>query len=87
MKTATITWITYNNYGTMLQAYALQSYIKELRGAGAYEHIQELLQKGLISRTKDKNGRSFNIKTTPKFAEYLVKRDFKKTRKSRADCF
>ncbi len=32
---------------------------------------QELLEKGLISRHKDKNGRSFNIKTTPKFAEYF----------------
>ncbi len=30
MKTATITWISYNNYGTMLQAYALQTYIKKL---------------------------------------------------------
>lgn len=48
-----------------------QSYLKELRGATAYEHIQELLSKGLISRTKDKNGRSFNIKTTAKFAEYF----------------
>ncbi|MBO5947252.1 SMC-Scp complex subunit ScpB [bacterium] len=48
-----------------------QSYLKELRGATAYEHIQELVQKGLISRTKDKNGRSYNIKTTPKFAEYF----------------
>lgn len=27
MKTATITWITYNNYGTELQAFALQRYI------------------------------------------------------------
>ena len=48
-----------------------QAYLKELRGATAYEHIQELLQKGLISRTKDKNGRSYNLKTTPKFAEYF----------------
>lgn len=29
MKTATVTWITYNNYGTELQAYALQQYQKE----------------------------------------------------------
>ena len=48
-----------------------QSYLKELRGSNAYEHVQELLEKGLISRHKDKNGRSFNIKTTPKFAEYF----------------
>lgn len=47
-----------------------QSYLKELR-SNAYEHVQELLDKGLVSRTKDKNGRSFNIKTTPKFAEYF----------------
>lgn len=30
MKTATITWITYNNYGTLLQAYALQKKIEQL---------------------------------------------------------
>ena len=42
-----------------------QSLLKDLRGSNAYEHVQELLEKGLIS------GRSFNIKTTPKFAEYF----------------
>ncbi len=48
-----------------------QSLLKEMRGSTAYEHVQELVKKGLIARTKDKNGRSFNIKTTPKFAEYF----------------
>ena len=48
-----------------------QTDLKELRGSTAYEHVQELLEKGLISRTKDKNGRSYNLKTTPKFAEYF----------------
>ncbi len=48
-----------------------QTDLKELRGSNAYEHVQELLEKGLISRTKDKNGRSYNLKTTPKFAEYF----------------
>ncbi|MCD8025309.1 MAG: SMC-Scp complex subunit ScpB [Candidatus Gastranaerophilales bacterium] len=47
-----------------------QSELKELR-SNAYEHVQELLEKGLISRTKDKNGRSYNLKTTQKFAEYF----------------
>lgn len=47
-----------------------QTDLKELR-SNAYEHIQELLDKGLIIKTKDKNGRSFNIKTSPKFAEYF----------------
>lgn len=48
-----------------------QSYLKDLRGSNAYEHVQELVGKGLISKNKDKNGRSFNLKTTPKFAEYF----------------
>lgn len=48
-----------------------QSYLKDLRGSNAYEHVQELVEKGLISKNKDKNGRSFNIKTTTKFAEYF----------------
>lgn len=47
------------------------SYLKELRGSNSYEHVAELVEKGLISKNKDKNGRSFNIKTTAKFAEYF----------------
>ena len=48
-----------------------QSELKELRGATAYDHVKELLEKGLINRKKDKNGRSYNLKTTPKFEEYF----------------
>lgn len=48
-----------------------QSYLKDLRGSNAYEHVQELVEKGLISKNKDKNGRSFNIRTTQKFNEYF----------------
>ena len=48
-----------------------QTDLKELRGGYCYEHVKELVEKGLISKTRDKNGRSFNIKTTPKFAEYF----------------
>ena len=48
-----------------------QSYLKDLRGSNAYEHVQELVEKGLISKHKDKNGRSFNLKTTQKFNEYF----------------
>ena len=47
------------------------SYLKELRGSNAYEHVQELVEKGLIAKNKDKNGRSYNLKTTKKFAEYF----------------
>lgn len=48
-----------------------QSSLKEMRGSTAYDHVQDLVKKGLISRSRDKNGRSFNIKTTPKFKEYF----------------
>lgn len=48
-----------------------QSKLVELRGQSAYDHILELLDKGLITKKKDKNGRSYNLKTTPKFAEYF----------------
>ena len=54
-----------------------QSYLKEIRPS-AYEHIAELLEQGLISKTKDKNGRSFNLRTTKKFQEYFkLKGDIK----------
>jgi len=48
-----------------------QSALVDLRGSSAYDHIQELLQKGMISKSKDKNGRSFNLRTTDKFSEYF----------------
>ncbi len=48
-----------------------QTELKDLRGSNAYEHVQELVDKGLVAKIKDKNGRSYNLKTTPKFAEYF----------------
>lgn len=48
-----------------------QTYLKELRGSDAYEHVKELVEKGLVSKHKDKNGRSYNLKTTKKFSEYF----------------
>jgi len=48
-----------------------QSILIELRGHSAYDHILELVDKGLITKKRDKNGRSFVLKTTPKFAEYF----------------
>ena len=54
-----------------------QTTLKDLR-SNAYEHIATLLEQGLISRTKDKNGRSYNIRTTKKFQEYFkLKGDIK----------
>lgn len=48
-----------------------QSKVIDLRGATAYDHIKELLEKDLISRKRDSNGRSYNLRTTPKFREYF----------------
>ncbi len=47
-----------------------QSELVKLR-SNAYEHIAELVEKGLVSKHKDKNGRSINIKPTAKFKEYF----------------
>lgn len=49
----------------------LQSELIDLRGSGAYDHIKELLIKGLITRRRDSNSRSFRLKTTDKFSEYF----------------
>ncbi|MEI7474416.1 MAG: SMC-Scp complex subunit ScpB [bacterium] len=48
-----------------------QSKLIEFRGQSAYDHIGELVEKGLITRKRDTNGRSYVLKTTPKFAEYF----------------
>ncbi len=47
-----------------------QSELVKLR-SNAYEHVAELVEKGLVSKSKDKNGRSINLKTTAKFREYF----------------
>jgi segregation and condensation protein B len=47
----------------------LQSEIVRIRGAGAYDHVKELLEKELI--TKKEEGRSPLLGTTKKFQEYF----------------
>lgn len=44
MKTATVTWITYNNYGTLLQAYALQKALEQLGHENVILSDKEILQ-------------------------------------------
>ncbi len=46
-----------------------QTLLKDMRGSNAYEHVAELVEKGLVSKTRNKN--SFILKTTPKFAQYF----------------
>ncbi len=53
----------------------LQSDIIKKRSVGAYDHIRELLDNGFISRQK--KGRSYDIKLAPKFFEYFDVNDQK----------
>lgn len=58
MKTATVTWITYNNYGTLLQAYALQ---QQLRLEGIDNIIlsdEKILEAHKSKRSKTDDGSS-----------------------------
>jgi len=47
----------------------LQSVVVKIRGNKAYDHIEALIDAELI--TKEKKGRSFLIKITPKFLDYF----------------
>jgi segregation and condensation protein B len=46
----------------------LQSEVVKYRGTGAYKHIKEMEEEGLIQRTPKE--RTYLLKTTPKFAEF-----------------
>ena len=47
----------------------LQTMLVELRGSTAYDHLKELLEHGLIA--KEPQGRSFLLRTSPKFTDYF----------------
>jgi segregation and condensation protein B len=49
----------------------MQSEIIRVRGAGAYEHIKELVAKDLISKKEEQGERSPMLATTKKFQEYF----------------
>lgn len=48
-----------------------QSEIIRIRGAGAYDHIKDLVLRGLVSKREDEKSRSPLISTTKKFQEYF----------------
>ncbi len=47
----------------------LQAEVIKLRGSSAYEHMKQLEESGFIA--KEKSGRTFKLKLTPKFFEYF----------------
>jgi segregation and condensation protein B len=49
----------------------VQSELIELRGAGAYQHVQELVEQGFIKKKRQVEGRSSVLQVTTKFHQYF----------------
>lgn len=45
----------------------LQSELVDWRGSGAYQHVKELVELGLVRRRKSSDGRSYELRVTDKF--------------------
>lgn len=48
-----------------------QSELVELRGSGAYQHVQELVEQGFVRRRRPQDGRSYMVQITDKFHQYF----------------
>lgn len=48
-----------------------QTDLVELRGSGAYQHVQELIELGFVRRRKQTDGRSYWLQVTNKFHQYF----------------
>lgn len=48
-----------------------QTVLVDMRGSGAYQHVQELASLGLIRKRRQSNGRSYWIQVTDKFYQYF----------------
>ncbi|MDK2974061.1 MAG: segregation and condensation protein [Methanofollis sp.] len=51
----------------------LQSDLIEVRGSGAYSHVEELVRRDLVARHR--SGRSYLLQTTPEFSRYFKTSD------------
>ncbi|MEY3333024.1 MAG: hypothetical protein RLZZ176_1324 [Cyanobacteriota bacterium] len=49
----------------------LQSELINLRGSGAYQHVQELVESGFVRKRRDNDSRSYALQITPKFHQYF----------------
>jgi segregation and condensation protein B len=50
----------------------LQSELVDLRGSGAYQHVQELMELGLVRRRRSEGqSRSYRVQVTDKFHQYF----------------
>lgn len=48
-----------------------QTELVELRGSGAYQHVQELVQQGFVRKRRQSDGRSYWLQVTKKFHQYF----------------
>jgi len=48
-----------------------QTDLVELRGSGAYQHVQELVLQGFVRKRRQSDGRSYWIQVTDKFHQYF----------------
>lgn len=48
-----------------------QTKLVELRGSGAYQHVQELVSLGFIRKRRQSDGRSYWLQVTEKFYQYF----------------
>ncbi|WP_071516333.1 SMC-Scp complex subunit ScpB [Geitlerinema sp. PCC 9228] len=48
-----------------------QSELVEVRGSGAYQHVQELVERGFVRRRRPPDGRSYMLQITDKFYQYF----------------
>jgi segregation and condensation protein B len=48
-----------------------QTDLVELRGSGAYQHVQELVALGFVRKRKQSDGRSYWLQVTDKFHQYF----------------
>jgi len=49
----------------------LQSDLINLRGSGAYQHVQELVELGFVHKKRHTDSRSYALQVTPKFHQYF----------------
>jgi segregation and condensation protein B len=48
-----------------------QSDLINVRGSGAYQHVQELVEQGFVRKRRDGESRSYALQVTPKFNQYF----------------
>jgi len=49
----------------------LQSELINLRGSGAYQQVQELVESGFVRKRRDNDSRSYSLQVTAKFYQYF----------------